>query len=61
MFENVVFKNIFKDIYFYCWGYVSIFIEVVNMLFEKVFFRLKVFKKYKVFFGKEVYNDRVVN
>ena len=59
--ENVVFKNIPKDIYFYRRGHVSISTEVANMPLEKVFPRLKAFKKHKVLLGKEAYNDRVAN
>lgn len=59
--ENVVFKNIPKDIYFYRRGHVSISTEVANMPLEKVFPRLKAFKKHKSLLGKEAYNDRVAN
>lgn len=59
--ENAVFKNIPKDIYFYRRGHVSISTEVANMPLEKVFPRLKAFKKHKVLLGKEAYNDRVAN
>ena len=59
--ENAVFRNIPKDIYFYRRGHVSISTEVANMPLEKVFPRLKAFKKHKVLLGKEAYNDRVAN
>ena len=59
--ENAVFKNIPKDIYFYRRGHVSISTEVANMPLEKVFPRLKAFKKHKALLGKEAYNDRVAN
>lgn len=59
--ENAAFHNIPKDIYFYRRGHVSISTEVANMPVEKVFPRLKAFKKHKALLGKEAYNDRVAN
>ena len=59
--EDAVFRNIPKDIYFYRRGHVSISTEVANMPLEKVFPRLKAFKKHKALLGKEAYNDRVAN
>ena len=59
--ENAVFKNIPKDIYFYRRGHVSISTEVANMPLEKVFPRLKAFKKHRELLGEEAYNDRVAN
>ena len=59
--ENAAFKNIPKDIYFYRRGHVSISTEVANMPLEKVFPRLKAFKKHKALLGREAYNDRVAN
>lgn len=59
--ENVQFRNIPKDIYFYRRGHNSISTEVANMPLEKVFPRLKAFKKHRELLGKEAYNDRVAN
>ncbi len=59
--ENAQFRNIAKDIYFYRRGHNSISTEVANMPLEKVFPRLKAFKKHKALLGKEAYNDRVAN
>ncbi|WP_218418609.1 glycosyltransferase family 2 protein [Alteromonas lipotrueae] len=59
--ENAEFRNIAKDIYFYRRGHNSISTEVANMPLEKVFPRLKAFKKHKALLGKEAYNDRVAN
>jgi glycosyltransferase involved in cell wall biosynthesis len=59
--ENVKFSNIPKDIYFYRRGHVSISTEVANMPIQKVFPRLKAFKKHKALLGKDAYNDRVAN
>ncbi len=59
--EDAVFKNIPKDIYFYRRGHVSISTEVANMPLEKVFPRLKAFKKHRELLGEEAYNDRVAN
>lgn len=59
--EDAVFRKIPKDIYFYRRGHVSISTEVANMPLEKVFPRLKAFKKHKTLLGKEAYNDRVAN
>ena len=59
--ENAKFRNIAKDIYFYRRGHNSISTEVANMPLEKVFPRLKAFKKHKALLGKEAYNDRVAN
>jgi glycosyltransferase involved in cell wall biosynthesis len=59
--ENAAFHNIPKDIYFYRRGHVSISTEVANMPVEKVFPRLKAFKKHKALLGKQAYNDRVAN
>ncbi|ANB23687.1 glycosyl transferase [Alteromonas stellipolaris] len=59
--ENVQFRNIAKDIYFYRRGHNSISTEVASMPLEKVFPRLKAFKKHRELLGKEAYNDRVAN
>jgi len=59
--ENAKFHNIAKDIYFYRRGHNSISTEVANMPLEKVFPRLKAFKKHKELLGKQAYNDRVAN
>lgn len=59
--ENAEFRNIAKDVYFYRRGHNSISTEVANMPLEKVFPRLKAFKKHKALLGKEAYNDRVAN
>ena len=59
--EDAVFKNIPKDIYFYRRGHVSISTEVANMPLEKVFPRLKAFKKHKGLLGDEEYHNRVAN
>lgn len=59
--EDAIFRNIPKDIYFYRRGHVSISTEVANMPLEKVFPRLKAFKKHRALLGKEAYNDRVAN
>jgi GalNAc5-diNAcBac-PP-undecaprenol beta-1,3-glucosyltransferase len=59
--ENAQFRNIAKDIYFYRRGHNSISTEVANMPLEKVFPRLRAFKKHKALLGKEAYNDRVAN
>ncbi|ANB26846.1 glycosyl transferase [Alteromonas stellipolaris] len=59
--ENTQFRNIAKDIYFYRRGHNSISTEVANMPLEKVFPRLKAFKKHKELLGKQAYNDRVAN
>ena len=57
--EGATFVNIPKAIYHYRRGHVSISTEVVNMPIEKVYPRLKAFKKHRAFLGSHAYSERV--
>ncbi|MBU3019323.1 glycosyltransferase [Paraglaciecola agarilytica] len=57
--EGAKFVNIPKPIYNYRRGHVSISTEVKNMPIEKVYPRLKAFKKHRAFLGSHAYSERV--
>lgn len=57
--QGANFVNIPKPIYNYRRGHVSISTEVVNMPIEKVYPRLKAFKKHREFLGSHAYSERV--
>lgn len=57
--EGATFVNIPKPIYHYRRGHVSISTEVKSMPIEKVYPRLKAFKKHRAFLGAHAYSERV--
>tara|TARA_R110002167_G_scaffold364900_1_gene588098 strand:+ start:1203 stop:2072 length:870 start_codon:yes stop_codon:yes gene_type:complete len=57
--EGATFVNIPKPIYNYRRGHVSISTEVKSMPIEKVYPRLKAFKKHRAFLGTHAYSERV--